>query len=70
MDRGPLVDCSPWSCKELDTTEHIPHNIKCTILTMSCVHFHVLCRFTMLWNCQQHPVLEPFMSYKTEICAY
>ena len=39
--QGSLVFCSPWGCKESDTTERLDNNNPCQHLLLLFLMFHV-----------------------------
>ena len=51
--QGSLACCSPWGCKELDTTEQLNNNKVSKFLKSMCQH---------LWRLRSVPVYLPFSS--------
>ena len=48
--QGSLVCCSPWGCKEFDTTEQLKNNKSINILNHCVVHLELIgyCKSTIL----------------------
>ena len=51
-EQGSLVCCSPWGCKELDTTEWLKNNlffIHITLHIIYVIYFYIFCIYKAMW---------------------